>query len=249
MKDREAGYSNNHPPTKRSQSDALPARKPMSHRCGRADINDTPSDLEGKRGQDERSAMLPGRGDQSRKCRSRSRQGRRYRDPYALTADSLAAWNCAQLHRPSRVKAYTPGGKQCCIAGFQDLAFPGPTSVRSVLASNIQWIQRATPEEKAATGKWYTFLPFKPKTVVFSNGSVAFPHECLGDYGNTVTVLAQEHKLCQHQEFARNQGGSDDVIEDEREQFLAGVPTPRTPSSCSVQTDGKPCAEVLFDGF
>ena len=219
-KDTEAGHSDNDPPATPGQSD------------GRADINRTPSDLKGKSGQDEGSAILQKQGDHSRKSRSRSRHRRRNRDPCALTATTLAAWNCT--HPAPRVRAYTPGGQQCCIEecieGYEDMSFPGPTAVGFVLSTDEQWVQMATPEEKAKTGNWYKPLPFKPQAVVHSNGTVAFPHECLGAYGNMVTVLQQKLRLCQHKESASSQDRIDDVVVDEGE-LLDAVQTPKTPSS------------------
>ena len=131
------------------------------------------------------------RGGHSRKQKKRRRGPSHITDPRGLTAESVNAWNVALLNVHKRVKAYTVTGQQCCIAGYADLSFPGKTLVMKLLNTDIKWVQKASPEEEAATGKWYTWLPFVPKAIIHCTGSVASPREMLGTYGNTITVLAQ----------------------------------------------------------
>ena len=148
------------------------------------------------------------------------------REPGRLSAKSLAAWNASQLNNHTRVTAYTFSGQQCCMAGYnnyKDLTFPGTTLVKSLLASDTSWIQMASPEEEAATGKWYTFLPFKPKAIIHCNGSVAFPSEMLQAYGNTITVLEQAHALIPSES---SQNDKDDDV-DQEWRFLIEEPTPK----------------------
>ena len=122
---------------------------------------------------------------------------------FAFTMGATLSTNRAQ-----RVLAYTVGGGQVGLAGFtkEGLGFPAPYGVGAALASP-HWVRPATAEEIAeghdlirSGDKCFKPLEWQPRSMIHSNGALAFANEEIGLFGSHVTVLHGAPKLQQHED-------------------------------------------------
>ena len=119
--------------------------------------------------------------------------------------------NCTANDRESRVKVYTLGGEQIGIPvvgegarntqpSVHQLTFPRMYAVGDALACD-RWIRFASPEEERedeAAGRtkrwWRPFTAFRPRSLIYDNGTHASDHQMIGMSGLVVTAVQESYQ-------------------------------------------------------
>ena len=120
-----------------------------------------------------------------------------------------------------RVKAYNLNGDRVGVEGVgegaQRLTFPFKLTVDRILGFQ-QWIKEAP----AGAPTWHELLgDWKPTSIVFINGNVAFPEDPVGMCGDTVWIVDTKPSNESSQEYFEDETPLIDLTE---------LRTPTTPS-------------------
>ena len=102
----------------------------------------------------------------------------------------------AQHDRETRVAVVTMNGVKIGVRGVctkqNNLTFPTHWTVQQCLVES-QWIRLATPEEEMEDPqKWWRESEVQPKSLIHSDGTVAFLEDLLGVKGNLLYAVAGE---------------------------------------------------------
>ena len=127
-----------------------------------------------------------------------------------------------------RIRIFTfPDGIQIGFAGLGEgeerLTFPAFWDVKECLdCHSLQWVRFSTPQELQATPagfvpQWWQFLEdhLIPRSLIYSNSSVAEPGQPLGLHGSEVTAVST---AAAHEQW-----------EDKSCVSVEDIPTPPTP--------------------
>ena len=110
----------------------------------------------------------------------------------------------AQHDRETRVAVVTMNGVKIGVRGVctkqNNLTFPTHWTVQQCLVES-QWIRLATPEEEMEDPqKWWRESEVQPKSLIHSDGTVAFMEDLLGVKGNLLYAVAGEVATAEVQE-------------------------------------------------